>query len=100
MRVPEKIGQLFVLPSLTRRSIAILDEVNRRNMRHFFLYRWNGKTKWTFSVGSRLKRPRCEIRKHLYPYFAGTILPVPAANTQWARRLETDWPGTFFQTGA
>jgi len=88
--VPEKIGQLFVLPSLSRGPIAILDEVNCRNMREVLLDRRSQKSKWTFSVGSRLKRPRCEIGKHLFPYFTGTILPVPTGNTQWARRLEAD----------
>jgi hypothetical protein len=64
MRVPEKIGELLVLPVLARGPVAIFDEIDSRYVGEIFEFRQAHEIKRTVGKGARQKRSFSEFTEH------------------------------------
>ena len=64
MCVPEKIGELLVLPAFARGPVAIFDEIDSPYIGKIFECRRAHKTKWTVGKCPKQKWSVCEITGH------------------------------------
>ena len=64
MRVPEKIGELLVLPVFARGPVAIFEEIDSRYVGEIFEFRQAHEIKWTVGECAGQKRSFSEFREH------------------------------------